>query len=37
MSVQHFLNPSRRFGELAAQRTFFWRCFALTLVIYLCL
>jgi len=37
MSLTSFINPSRRFGELAVQRTFFWRCFALTLVIYLCL
>lgn len=37
MSASQFINPTRGLGELAAQRTFFWRVAALTLLLFLCL
>jgi hypothetical protein len=36
MSLEHFINPPRGLGELAKQRTFFWRVSALTTLLFLC-
>jgi hypothetical protein len=35
--MQEFVNPVRGLGELAAQRSFFWRVFAVTVLVYVCL
>lgn len=37
MSMQNFINPVRGLGELSAQRLLFWRVFAVTILVYLCL
>jgi hypothetical protein len=37
MSFSYFVNPPRGLGELAKQRRFFWRTFALTVALFLCL